>query len=163
MACQSARAVSPPSWFLRTCVDDVNAAYVRRQPSNPPTRRRSCSSGGLECVAATLACLDLHEPFLPTRPEDLLALPIDVRGLRLLQVLVAAEDQHQEWVHSSNLLNPSSWGTPPNARHVEGNVHSYLRGLSEAWAWLVGEGLVAQRPDQTSKEACFVTAQGRAW
>jgi uncharacterized protein (TIGR02391 family) len=104
----------------------------------------------------------LYDSYLPSHSDELLGLPIDVRALRLLELLVAAEDANEAhtWVHAHNLLNPASW-TPRNGRVVEGNVHAYLRGVSEAWAWLVGEGLVARRPEQTTQEACFVTARGR--
>ena len=87
-------------------------------------------------------------------------MPIDVRGLGLLRVFVAAEDAGDEWnwVHSHNLLNAPSW----QGRHIEGNLGEYLRGISEAWAWLAAQGLVAVRPDQSSGDAYFVTARGRA-
>ncbi len=104
----------------------------------------------------------LYQSYLPTHSDELLSLPVDVRALRLLQLLVAAEKAGEEftWVHAHNLLNPPSW-TPHNGRQVEGSLPAYLRGISEAWAWLVGEGLVARRPDQSSADAHFVTARGR--
>jgi uncharacterized protein (TIGR02391 family) len=103
--------------------------------------------------------MPLPEPYLPTNSDDLIALPITERGLRLLQVLAKAEDQREEWnwVHAHNLLNPPSW----SGRGITGDLMAYLRGISEAWAWLVAEGFVAARPDQSSSDACFVTARAR--
>jgi uncharacterized protein (TIGR02391 family) len=105
----------------------------------------------------------LHERHLPVAPEVLLSLPIDERGIGLLRTLVEAEDRHEEWdwVHAHNLLNRASWGSP-HGRKVDGNVDLYLRGVSEAWAWLVSQGLLARRPDQSSSDAYFVTQRGRA-
>lgn len=107
-------------------------------------------------------CRMLLGSFLPTNSADLLDLPVDIRAIRLLQLLVAAEMAREEWqwVHAHNLLNPSSW-SESYGRKVEGDIQKYLRGISEAWAWLVGEGLLARRPDQSSPDAHFVTTRGR--
>lgn len=103
-----------------------------------------------------------HEKHLPVDADTLMALPIDQRSVGLLRALIDAEDHRDEWnwVHAHNLLNRSSWGEA-QGRRVQGHVESYLRGISEAWAWLVGEGLLARRPDQSSGDAFFVTAHGR--
>ena len=73
--------------------------------------------------------MPLPEPYLPTNADDLAALPITERGLRLLQVLAKAEDQREEWnwVHAHNLLNPPSW----SGRGITGDLMAYLRGISE--------------------------------
>jgi hypothetical protein len=91
--------------------------------------------------------------FIP--PADAaIALPTPVLGVHLLRMFVAAGDT--QMLHPHNLINPGNW-----AGHDMGaNPIAFLKAISEAWAWLVSEGLVARQPNQ-SGETNFVTRHGQ--
>ena len=77
-------------------------------------------------------------------PNSLQALPVDERGLIVLQDLI----DEKEWSEISYLLQ---YRTQPLA----------ARSVAEALAWLRGRAFIARSPDQTSSDAIFVTARGR--
>jgi uncharacterized protein (TIGR02391 family) len=77
-------------------------------------------------------------------PSDtLLALPVDERGLLILQDLLDIG----EWNEQNYLLR---YEAPSD------------RAISEGMAWLRGRAYLARTPDQSSDSAIFVTARGRA-
>jgi uncharacterized protein (TIGR02391 family) len=96
--------------------------------------------------------------------DDAVALPTPELAMRLLAYLVAFEDHYggSGAPFNSSQLHPDAVahaGTWPE--HTQGQHHEpFLRAISEAWAWLVANGLLARRPGGGTQEV-FVTRTGR--
>ncbi|HVC99734.1 MAG TPA: TIGR02391 family protein [Candidatus Dormibacteraeota bacterium] len=70
-------------------------------------------------------------------------------------LIAMSQGADSQMLHPHNVLNPPNW-----AGHDMGeNPMAFLKAISEAWSWLVSEGLVARKPNQ-SGESCFVTRRG---
>lgn len=97
--------------------------------------------------------------------DDAVALPTPELATRLLAYLAALEDHYGGYgvLFSALQLHPdavASAGTWPE--HTDGQHHElFLRAISEAWAWLVANGLLARRPGGGGTQEVFVTRAGR--
>jgi hypothetical protein len=101
--------------------------------------------------------------FIPP-PADAVALPTPELAMRLLAYLVALEDAFggPDNQLSALPLHPDSVvhaGTWPD--HIDRHDEPFLRAISEAWAWLTANGLLARQPGAGNSHV-FVTRTGRA-
>ncbi len=98
-------------------------------------------------------------PFAPFIPpgDTAVELPTPVLAVHLLRMFAASgQGGDSQMLHPHNVINPPNW-----AGHDMGaNPTAFLKAVSEAWSWLVSEGLVARQPNQNG-EFCFVTRRGR--
>jgi hypothetical protein len=101
------------------------------------------SFGRTPCRPQTRAALAHHQEMLTLSSESLYALPVDERGLLVLQDLL----DEKEWNERSYLLRYQT-------QRPAG------RAIAEALAWLRGRAFIALDPDQDSTDAIFVTARG---
>jgi uncharacterized protein (TIGR02391 family) len=91
------------------------------------------------------------ETTLDLAPEDVVALPIDELGLRILADFV----KDKAW-NEHNYLNQAA------ERYRTGPADAAaLAAIAEAMGWLRNRGLVARSPGQTDSSAIFVTRAGR--
>jgi uncharacterized protein (TIGR02391 family) len=102
--------------------------------------------------------------FIPP-PDEATALPTPELAVRLLAYLVALEDAlggHGIALGASQLRPDAVAHSESSPEHTKGqHDEPFLRAVSEAWAWLVANGLLARRPG-TGSEDMFVTRAGRA-
>jgi hypothetical protein len=97
--------------------------------------------------------------------DDAVALPTPELAMRLLAYLAAFEDHYGGYgvPFSALQLHPdavASAGTWPE--HTDGQHHElFLRAISEAWAWLVANGLLARWPGGGGTQEVFVTRTSR--
>jgi uncharacterized protein (TIGR02391 family) len=86
--------------------------------------------------------------FIPP-PEEAVALPTPDLAMRLLAYLVAVEDAYGGPgtqlaalpLHPDTVVHAEAW-----PEHAAGHDEPFLRAVSEAWAWLVANGLLARQP-----------------
>jgi uncharacterized protein (TIGR02391 family) len=97
--------------------------------------------------------------------DEAVALPTPELAMRLLRYLVALEDHNGGYGNNLNALqlDPDAVAhaqTWPD--HTGGQHHPlFLRAVSEAWWWLLANGLLARQPGAGTREM-FVTRSGRA-
>jgi uncharacterized protein (TIGR02391 family) len=91
-------------------------------------------------VAVPSALVD-HVQMLSLSAEAIQALPVDERGLAILQDLIG----ENEWHEHSYILR---YEEPRN------------RAIAEGLAWLRGRAFIARTPGKSESEAIFVTARG---
>src|SRR6266545_1771791 len=97
--------------------------------------------------------------------DDAVALPTPELAMRLLAYLVALEDHYGGYgvpfsalqLHPDAVASAGTWPEHTNGQHHE----LFLRAISEAWAWLVANGLLARRPGGGGTQEMFVTRAGR--
>jgi len=97
--------------------------------------------------------------------DEAVALPTPELAMRLLAYLVALEDHYGGYgvpfsalqLHPGSVASAETWPEHTNGEHHE----VFLRAISEAWAWLIANGLLARRPGGGTEEM-FVTRTGRA-
>lgn len=84
--------------------------------------------------------------------EQVVELPVDELGLRILADVAATSDSHpnrHNWLN--HFLNSGIYGRGTSAA---------IRALSEGWQWLYSRGLVAADPSQSSGDWVFITRLG---
>jgi uncharacterized protein (TIGR02391 family) len=97
--------------------------------------------------------------------DDAVALPTPELAVRLLAYLVALEDANGGYgvpfnalqLHPDAIAHAGTWPEHTNGQHHE----LFLCAISEAWAWLVANGLLARRPGGGGTQEMFVTRTGR--
>jgi hypothetical protein len=97
--------------------------------------------------------------------DEAVALPTPELAMRLLRYLVALEDHNGGYgnplnasqLHPDTVAHAETWPEHTGGRHEL----LFLRAISEAWWWLVADGLLAHQPGAGTQEM-FVTRTGRA-
>lgn len=94
------------------------------------------------------------EDFLPC-PAEVVELPLDLLAMRLLAYLAAAEDANEPHYVDRDLVTLGGFW-PLSRPHDP----AFVRAMTEAWDWLVAQGLVSG-PARQHRTDAFVTRQGR--
>lgn len=97
--------------------------------------------------------------------DQAVALPTPELAMRLVRYLVALEDNaggygvpfNASQLHPDTVAHAGTWPDHTGGRHDP----LFLRAISEAWWWLVANGLLARQPGAGTQEM-FVTRSGRA-
>ncbi len=90
-------------------------------------------------------------------PETLLRLQPEEVGALLLSYLVRLREFR---VNRYNIIGRGSFRLAGYAESQTETIKAVADILSEGWAWLEREGLVAPDPDQTGRDSVFVTRRG---
>ena len=94
------------------------------------------------------------EDFLPP-PAQVVELPLDVLGMRLLAYLAAAEDENEPHYVDRDLVALGGFW-PISKPHDP----TFVRAMTEVWDWLVAHGLLSG-PARQHRTDAFVTRRGR--
>jgi uncharacterized protein (TIGR02391 family) len=105
----------------------------------------------------SLCALPFIASKLPT-PEEMVELPPDDLGLRLLRLVI--EDGQGHLLSRSMVANPSYWSQELGEA---GTSREFMEAMAEAWDWLVLNRLVAMQPGEESINGhAYVTRRGQA-